>query len=1681
MRQLKRKISSYIALLMCLMVAFQPLTIYAEEGSQNGTIENNVEDGDGEGTALAGKSVAVNITGAGTVSIRNSNGDFYSIQDSDEKTLDVTQGDSLHIELFPEEGYKASSYQLMAENGVEIESIADTGILNEGFMKETTIQEDSMILNVVFQEQAETIEPVEELEQPEQEEQDVAQGMLLDDPNYVLGKECRGDVIGVATVGEYAILSRSTVGAMATITPGAHHAYGSWATTEFTVKSAAGTYSGYCAQPNSPTPSGMYEISQLNNDTIKALLLLAPGGAMYNEAFWNTYGHNPATGGSDGKNDAISLAHACIGYAYEGSTTGLSEADIIELNSYINDAKSIIGSAEFKKYTAYVAYNDSQDIVWVEKIPVGKLVLEKSSSNPTLTAGNSCYSLDGAKYGVYSDSTCSNQVATLTTNASGKSNEVELDAGNYWVKELQVPKGFAIDVKAHDIKVEADKTATVRVTDIPQSDPVSILLGKIDAETNADKPQGSASLKDAEFTVKYYGGYYDSDPAKQGGTVLRSWVLKTDERGFTRLGDKYKVSGDEFYYMSTGDITIPLGTITIQETKAPVGYLLNDEIFVRKITSEGNAEAVNTYNQPTIPETPQKIQIELVKLDSETLEGEGQGAATLEGATYEVRDQENKIVDTLVTDAKGKATSKELPTGEYAVKETVNSNGYLVDGNSYTVKGKPTDITTRVFKYKVESKEQVIRGDVEIIKLAENEEEDNDTLTGLKGVEFTFTSKTTGKEVMKIVTDEKGYATTASKEYPKGSLVYDTYIVTETKYPSGFKPIEPFEVTISEDGTTLKGIYKEDKLIVSPATVVKKDKGTGNVIPVKDTEFRLLNSEKNPITMTTYYPNKEVHETFKTDGNGQFTFPEKLKYGVYYLEELNAPEGYLKGDLLKFEVTEGATWENPLIVEYFDENVKGRIQIEKADQETGEALAGAVFDITATEDIVTPDGTLRLEKGALAGTLTTGDDGKAISKELYLGKYAVTETRQPDGFVLDGKTYKAELKYKDQLTALVQESVVVTNLPTHVILLKTDSKTGETLSGVTFAVWNKDMTEELDPGIAQKETYTTDDEGLISIKYLASGTYCFQEVETIPGYVLDETVHEMTVDKDGLIDGQEIGKMELQNTRTELIGTTAKDQDTGTQEAVPKKDMTIVDTVEFKNLQVGKEYTVKGTLMDKSTQKPLLINGEEVHGETIFVADKADGTVDVVFTFDASGLKGQSIVVFEKAYVDGVEFAAHEDITDKGQTVEFPDSQIKTTAKDQDTGTQEAVPKRDMTIVDTVTYTDLIVGKEYTVKGTLMDKSTGEPLIIDGKSVTAERTFTPEKKDGSIDIEFTFDAGALKGHAIVVFEKLYIYGTEVAAHEDITDKGQTVEFPDSQIKTTAKDQDTGTQEAVPKKDMTIVDTVTYTDLIVGKEYTVKGTLMDKSTGEPLVINEKNVTAEKTFIPDKKDGSIDIEFTFDAGVLKGHAVVVFEKLYINGTEVAAHEDISDKGQTVEFPDSQIQTTAKDKDTGTQEAVAKKDVTIVDTVTYKDLIVGKEYTVKGTLMDKSTGEPLVINGKNVTAEKTFTPDKKEGSIDIEFTFDASNLNGKEIVVFEKLFAGGTEVASHEDLNDRGQTVKIKVGKLSVKMPGGNNGARTIKTGDFGEIPFTLLMLFGFSIVLITGMIIYKKRGSKKNEEE
>ena len=426
----------------------------------------------------------------------------------------------------------------------------------------------------------------------------------------------------------------------------------------------------------------------------------------------------------------------------------------------------------------------------------GKLSIMKKSANPEITDNNPCYELKGAEYGVYktkADATNDkNKVNTLiigkyddTEKNKNWSNEIELEAGTYYVKETKAPKGYALNPNAVKVVIEAGKNTWIGqesndFVDYPQSDPVRILLGKVDKETNKNKPQGSASLAGAEFTVKYYKGIYDEDPATQGQTPARSWVLKTNENGFATLSSKYKISGDDFYYASTGDPTLPVGTITIQETKAPTGYFINDKVFVRKIVAGGNKEGVDTYNQPEVLEKVIKFNIKKVQVGTTT---------PVSGAVFR-HTLPNGSTEELTTNGSGEITITGLASGTHKIKEIKSPDGYQLNPNevvfnvaSGTGKITFTSGTNSLIEQGTKDSgdgyatfaDMVNPFDLKITKTNEHGKV-------LKGAEFTLYSD---KECTKVVdtqtSDENGVLSF------KGLKVETTYYFKETKAPTGYR------------------------------------------------------------------------------------------------------------------------------------------------------------------------------------------------------------------------------------------------------------------------------------------------------------------------------------------------------------------------------------------------------------------------------------------------------------------------------------------------------------------------------------------------------------------------------------------------------------------------------------------------------------------------------------------------------------------------------------------------------------------------------------------------------------------------------------------------------------------------------------------------------------------------------
>ena len=581
------------------------------------------------------------------------------------------------------------------------------------------------------------------------------------------------------------------------------------------------------------------------------------------------------------------------------------------------------------------------------------------------------------------------------------------------------------------------------------------------------------------------------------------------------------------------------------------------------------------------------------------------------------------------------------------------------------------------------------------------------------------------------------------------------------------------------------------------------------------------------------------------------------------------------------------------------------------------------------------------------------------------------------------------------------------------------------------------------------------------------------------------------------------------------ISTSARDGIDGDKDVVVDDETTVIDTVEYKNLVPGKEYTLNGKLYSKSTGKPLMVGDKPVTGQTVFTPEKADGKVEVTFTFDSRDLEDKTdIVVFESLVRSGTELASHADIDDKNQTVTVTHPEIGTTAVDGADGDKNVITDDTTEVIDTVEYTGLIPFKEYTLKGTLHVKVTDEEgnvtekaLEVDGKPVTAETTFTPEKADGKVDVVFHFNSLTIPHDTeIVAFESLEKNGVEIAAHADIKDKAQTVTVKHPFITTSALDGIDGDKNIVTDDETVIVDTVKYSGLIPGKEYTLKGSMQVKKsdedgnlTAEPLEVDGKPVTAETTFTPETASGEVEVTFTFDSRTIADKTdIVVFESLERTGVEIASHADIEDGKQTTTVTRPQIGTTALDGHDGDKNVVTDGKTTVIDTVEYKNVIPGKTYTLKGSLHVKVADEEgnvtekaLEVDGKPVTAETTFTPEKADGKVEVTFTFDSTGIpQDTEMVAFESLEKNGVELVAHADIEDGKQTTTAHVTGISTTATDGLDGDKNViadaETTITDEVAYeNALTGIGYTMTGIlmdaeTGLPILTGDGSEKYTE-
>lgn len=1156
----------------------------------------------------------------------------------------------------------------------------------------------------------------------------------------------------------------------------------------------------------------------------------------------------------------------------------------------------------------------------------GSLQLEKASNNTTITDGNKCYgSMEGAEYGLYSDEACSKKIGTFTIGNDGKSNVIEkLEARKtYYIKETKAPEGYALDTSVHHATIESGKTKVKSVSDTPQSDPIGILLGKVDSKTNKNKPQGSASLEGAEFTVKYYDTQSETDPAEDGQEAVRTWVLKTNGNGYCRLDSSFLVSGDDFYYNGTSTPSLPLGTITIQETKAPEGYKLDDTVFVRNITSDGKTENVYTYNEPTVKEEVFSGRFGITKfmtdaekseqvepevgaeftavLEKYYTEANGDMAKALELAKANGTDME---YDVLKTDKNGEANSKKLAYGTYIVKQTkVGKNGE----ESWEL--------DETFKFVVSSK-------------------DNEA--------YVYGQLDSGREI------------SASED----GLVH--YYINNVPVTSGVKIVKKDAdtgeiVSLNQASFKIKKYNKDGEVVTNYSKKTVRTDKDGYVSVKVGTKWydTFTTNAQNRVSVAGYQASSDEEQ-------GSVTLPIALPSGDYSLEETTAPDGYLLTEGGKFTISKskinGTDEDGQPLLTYVisDPKPTGEVTLKKT-FDTDTRMHGTVtFDLYATEDILNPaNGEIQYAKDSKIGTYELGEDDTITISNLPLGtgtsSFKLVEASTYENFKLNTEDKNVTFTQKDQTTTTYSENVKVKNESIKIQTEALNAKTNDKYFNSAKEIKVTDVVSY--DGLTKGQSYTMvatliDKETGEAVKN-ADGTV----VEGVKKFTADDVTGEvkvkMTLDASQLGGKDYVVYESLYNTGSKghesceiashkdltdkkqtitvkkcEIGTTAQSENGSHEQQVTDGKVTLTDKVAYKNLVKGMNYYVKGVLMDKSTGEAFKdADGKKVTSEATFTAEDSDGSVNVEFTFDASKVTADTeLVVYETLYeiddTEGVdkkiEVTEHKDINDEGQTISFID--VHTTAKAENGSDETQETEENIKIIDTVQYEGLKVGKEYTVKGTLMNQETGEKMLdADGKEITAETTFTPETKEGTVDVVFEFRGkGITAGTNLVAFEDLYHDGIKVATHSDINDKDQTTDIV--KIKTTAiSDKGNNTALSGVSK-VTITDIVKYTNLQVGKEYTVKGVLMNKETGEKMLdADGKEITGEKTFTPETKDGAVEVEFTMNSSIFANKVVVVFEDLYKDDIKVATHSDLTDKDQTIRFKNFHVKVNKIDSNT------------------------------------------------------------------------------------------------------------------------------------------------------------------------
>ena len=938
---------------------------------------------------------------------------------------------------------------------------------------------------------------------------------------------------------------------------------------------------------------------------------------------------------------------------------------------------------------------------------------------------------------------------TAKTNSKGEFELTDLVPGSYTVTEITDSKYET--QKSQTVKVESGKTATVTFENILKKGSLEVV------KTSEDNFNEGVKFH-------LYG------TSLSGASV--DLYATTDADGIAKF-ENVLVSGDKPYTLEEVDTADRY--VVPQKQTAPIEW--------NKVTQRSFDNVLKKWN------------LTVTKTDAETKSA--QGDATLAGAVYGIYNN-GKLADKYTTDKNGSFTTSYYVCGDnWTLKEIEPSEGYLLDEIEYHIGAEAKKYTLENNSVSIGVTEDILKGKIAIIK--HTDDGSTKIETPEKGAEFQVYLKSSGSyakakesERDNLICDEYGFAET--KELP-----YGTYTVHQTKGWNGTEFIADFDVFVNEDGKTYKYLINNASL-ESYVKIIKVDSETGKQIPYAGAGFQIYDPNGNKVTMKYTYPTVTKIDTFYTNSEGYLITPETLPYGKgYSVVEVQAPYGYiLDSTPVYFDITaENTSEENGITIvkaEKKNTSQKGTITVEKTGEifsnvtaigggytdENGDdvalptiyqpeysvnGLSGAVFEIYADENITTPDGTVRYTKDTLVDAITTGEKGTATSKQLYLGKYRVVETVAPYGTVINPEPHTVELTYSGQNEKVTNTSTSFTNDRQKAEInltkiLEQDEKfnigSNDEILNVSFGLYADEDLKAANGSVIPKdgllEIITCNEKGKATFTTdLPIGSYYVKEISTDSHYILSEKKYPVVFEYAG------------QDTATVHISV---------NDGEPIENEIIYGTI--KGLKIDRETgeNIAGALfgMFKAEEKELsekaaILTAESNEGGIFEFTDVPYGEYIVRELKPAEGYlpneENYTVTISENKEI--IEITIENDkIPELGTTATID-------------GKKEFTVNGDITIDDVVSYKHLTAGKEYTIKGVLMDKSTGKQFLVDGKEVCSEVTFTPETADGEVTVSFTFDGSVItKETEIVAFETLYREGTEITVHADIEDENQTV-------------------------------------------------------------------------------------------------------------------------------------------------------------------------------------------------------------------------------------------------------------------------------------------------------------------